>query len=123
MKDDHRDRLGRPLRGTDASEHAFPQVPERDSISSAEAITLARYYLEQDLPFHVHEVFEQRWRCCPEQERALWQALAQWGAAITHAARGNARGAHQVGSRALAGLLDVLGSSESGSAVAGIDPT
>ncbi len=71
----------------------------------------------------MHEVFEQRWRCCPEQERALWQALAQWGAAITHAARGNARGANQVGSRALAGLLDVLGSSESGSAVAGIDPT
>ncbi len=103
-----RDRLGRPLRGATSKDDAFWQIPERTFISSAETIALAREYLSQDLPFHVHEVFEQRWRCCPDEERALWQALAQLGAAITHAARGNDRGAHRVGLRGLDGLLAAL---------------
>lgn len=108
MKSGDRDRLGRPLRGTESEAQAFWQVPERTSISSAETIALAREYLQQDLPFHAHEIFEQRWRCCPAEERPLWQALAQLGAAITHAARGNDRGAHLVGLRGLDGLLAAL---------------
>ena len=50
-------------------------------------------YLAADLPFHAHETFEQRWHCCPEDEREAWQALAQWAAALTQAARGNPKGA------------------------------
>lgn len=61
-------------------------------------------YLEQDLPFHAHEVFEQRWRCAPKNERPLWKALAQWGAALTHEARGNSIGARRIAERALSGL-------------------
>ena len=57
-------------------------------------------YLDRNLPFHVHEVFEQRWRCAPESERSTWQALAQWGAALTHHARGNAIGQHRIAGRA-----------------------
>jgi len=119
-----RDRLGRPLRGTQATNQAFWQVSDRTSISTAETIELARDYLQQDLPFHAHEVFEQRWRCCPPDERALWQALAQLGAAITHAARGNDRGAHRVGLRGLDKLLAALSAADqpSGSTGTGIDP-
>lgn len=104
----YRDRLGRPLRGPTAVEHAFPQIDERDFITAEQTWALAREYLEQDLPFHVHEVFEQRWRCCPSEERQLWQALAQFGAALTHAARANAPGAYRVGSRSLFNLMDAL---------------
>ncbi|MFM8353029.1 MAG: DUF309 domain-containing protein [Actinomycetales bacterium] len=116
-----RDRLGRPLRAAASADQAFWQIPERSSISSSETIALAREYLMQDLPFHAHEVFEQRWRCCPAEERPLWKALAQLGAAITHAARGNDRGAHQVGLRGLDGLLSALGLGESGSTGTGVD--
>lgn len=130
MATSQRDRLGRPLRGADVA-RAFPQFQDgapSGPIDAAETIALAQQYLADDLPFHVHEVFEQRWRCCPEQERALWRALAQWGAALTHAARGNARGAHQVGLRSLTGLLEILaehqpdgGTCESGLAGPGVN--
>jgi hypothetical protein len=95
-----RDRLGRPLRGESANHLNFPTVPERNFISGEQAWSEACSYLDQELPFHAHEVFEQRWRCSPDSERALWQSLAQWGAALTHRARGNALGAQQVGLRA-----------------------
>lgn len=89
MFDRHaRDRFGRPVAAD--SPDAFPPVPERGDIPSDEAWAAALAYLEVGLPFHAHEVFEQRWRCCPEVERELWQALARWCAALTQAARGNA---------------------------------
>lgn len=99
-----RDRLGRPLSAdTDPSE-AFPGVPERSQVSAHDAWHEALAYLDAGLPFHAHETFEQRWRCAPAHERAVWQALAQWGAALTHAARGNPRGARVVARRALVNL-------------------
>ena len=72
-----RDRLGRPVPAGD--DRVFPSVPERDFVSSEDAWSEGMEYLGRDLPFHVHEVFEQRWRCAPESERSTWQALAQWG--------------------------------------------
>ena len=99
-----RDRYGRPLgHGADPGT-AYPGVPDRTFISGSQAWLEALAYIEQDLPFHAHEVFEQRWRCAPNIERALWQALAQWGAALTHEARGNAIGARRIAERALSGL-------------------
>lgn len=99
-----RDRYGRPLPLDCDPALIVPAVPERDAITGEQAWTEALDYLSQDLPFHAHEVFEQRWRCAPEPERACWQALAQWGAALTHRARGNTRGAHRIAERALHGL-------------------
>ncbi len=93
-----RDRLGRPLRGDIGA--AFPQVPDQPEISDIEAWKQAMEYLKRDLPFHVHEVCEQRWRCAPDESKAAWRALAQWGAALTHAARGNETGARALGQRA-----------------------
>ena len=96
-----RDRLGRPLSaGADQSE-AFPSIPPRDTVLSEVAWAEAQEYVSLGLPFHAHEVFEQRWRSCPPEERDLWRALAQWGAALTHQARGNAKGAVQVADRAM----------------------
>jgi hypothetical protein len=94
-----RDRLGRPLAVGDP--RAFPEVCESDHISSMDAWSQAQLYLEQGLPFHAHEVFEQRWKSCPPDERDAWQALAQWGAALTHQARGNEIGQRRIASRAL----------------------
>jgi hypothetical protein len=95
-----RDRLGRPLRGGKIATDSFPQVPEREFISSEQAWSEITEYLAADLPFHVHEVAEQRWRCAPPAETALWRACAQMGAALTHRARGNRVGADRLAERA-----------------------
>lgn len=100
-----RDRYGRPL-GNDAdSDEVFPGVVERTFIEASEAWAQALNYLDRDLPFHAHETFEQRWKCAPHDERPCWKALAQWGAALTHRARGNTKGARSVAHRAQHGLL------------------
>jgi hypothetical protein len=44
-------------------------------------------------PFHAHEVLEASWKTGPASERDLWQGLAQIAVGLTHAHRGNARGA------------------------------
>jgi len=104
MSDQPRDRYGRPLRGTFDS--AVPGIPDRAEISSEEAWSQALEYLRLDLPFHAHETFEQRWRCCATQEREIWQALAQWAAALTQLARGNSNGAKANAQKSLAKLND-----------------
>jgi hypothetical protein len=101
-----RDRYGRPLADDADPAAAVPSVPERVMIESDEAWASALAYLADDLPFHAHEIFEQRWKCAPDDERACWKALAQWGAALTHRARGNTHGARQVAQRAERGLRD-----------------
>lgn len=45
------------------------------------------------MPFHAHEVLEDTWKLAPEQERELWQGLAQLAVGITHSLRGNRPGA------------------------------
>lgn len=98
-----RDRYGRPL-ARDAVQRPFPGVPPRAWLTSAQAWHEAQAYLALDLPFHAHEVCELRWRVCGQDERILWRALAQWTAALTHAARGNAAGAAAVAGGALEAL-------------------
>ncbi len=44
-------------------------------------------------PFHAHEVLEASWKAAPAEERDFWQGLAQLAVGLTHARRGNARGA------------------------------
>lgn len=105
-----RDRLGRPLPA--GHPDAFPPPPERTSVTAAAALREADGYLADGLPFHAHEVLEARWRCAPTAERPLWRALAQWAAAVTHAARGNPTGAHRLAARAGAALVDWQGPHE-----------
>ncbi len=62
-------------------------------IGGAEAAALADQLLRDGRPFHAHEVLEAAWKSGPAQERDLWQGLAQIAVGLTHARRGNARGA------------------------------
>jgi hypothetical protein len=58
-----------------------------------EASTLGGRLLAEGRPFHAHEVFEAAWKTGQESEHDLWQGLAQIAVGLTHARRGNARGA------------------------------
>lgn len=84
-----RDALGRPL--PYGAEGVAP-VPE-DALPPLETIRFARTLVEQGRSFAAHEVLEARWKAGPEQERDLWQGLAQLCVGLTHHARGNHLGA------------------------------
>jgi predicted metal-dependent hydrolase len=62
-------------------------------LAGADAARLADELLRAGRPFHAHEVLEASWKSGPAQERDLWQGLAQVAVGLTHAHRGNARGA------------------------------
>ncbi len=100
-----RDQYGRPLRGEEAKKLSYPQVPDREIIDGPAAWNETMQYFRKGLPFHMHEVCEQRWRCAPSAEVLAWKALSQWGAALTHEARGNITGARAVALRAHDNLL------------------
>jgi uncharacterized protein len=63
------------------------------ALPPAEALARAQQLLDQGMPFHAHEVLEAAWKAAPSAERDLWQGLAQIAVGLTHARRGNARGA------------------------------
>ncbi|HUY48491.1 MAG TPA: DUF309 domain-containing protein [Streptosporangiaceae bacterium] len=85
-----RDALGRPLpRGAPGAE----RVPDDLSLPPADALALAQQLLDTGRPFHAHEVLEASWKQAPQQERDLWRGLAQVAVGLTHAQRGNSRGA------------------------------
>jgi len=91
-----RDGLGRPLDRADdpGSEVAgTDRIPDDLVITGAEAAALADRLLRGGRPFHAHEVLEAAWKSGPAGERDLWQGLAQIAVGLTHARRGNARGA------------------------------
>ncbi len=56
------------------------------------------------LAFNAHEVLEAAWKNGPDDEKAMWQALAQFAVGITHVQRGNLKGAITVLRRASGGL-------------------
>ncbi|MGH3671167.1 MAG: DUF309 domain-containing protein [Pseudonocardiaceae bacterium] len=85
-----RDALGRPL-PRDA--HGVARVPEDVVLSPDEAVRRAQRFIDDGYPFHAHEVFEAAWKSIPGPERELWRGLAQIAVGLTHARRGNARGA------------------------------
>ena len=88
-----RDGLGRPLdRAADPGSGA-DRIPDDLLITGAEAAALADRLLRDGRPFHAHEVLEAAWKSGPASERDLWQGLAQIAVGLTHARRGNARGA------------------------------
>ena len=98
-----RDGLGRPLARVDDPGAVDPgaadpgsgadRIPDDLVITGAEAAALADRLLRDGRPFHAHEVLEAAWKYGPASERDLWQGLAQIAVGLTHARRGNARGA------------------------------
>lgn len=85
-----RDALGRPLPygavGEERAPEGIRRTPERTLAEAQELLDAGR-------PFHAHEVLEDAWKSAPEGERQLWRGLAQLAVGLTHAARGNQRGA------------------------------
>jgi hypothetical protein len=90
-----RDALGRPLprdaQSPDAQ--AEDRIPDDLLLPPADALALAQRLLDSGKPFHAHEVLEASWKAAPQAERELWRGLAQVAVGLTHAQRGNARGA------------------------------
>jgi predicted metal-dependent hydrolase len=68
-------------------------MPDDLVVSPAEAAELGARLLAAGRPFHAHEVFEAAWKSATGPERGLWRGLAQIAVGLTHARRGNARGA------------------------------
>jgi hypothetical protein len=96
-----RDAIGRPLPyGATGVEPIFeePLAPEA-------TLNYARALLDEGRPFAAHEALEVRWKSCPDEERDLWQGLAQLCVGLTHHERGNAVGASRLVERA-AGRLE-----------------
>lgn len=100
-----RDALGRPL---PYSAEGVEPVSE-EPLPPLEAIAEARRLLDKGRPFSAHEVFEARWKDCPESERPLWQGLAQICVGLTHEARGNEVGAARLLDRGTAQLQNYRG--------------
>jgi hypothetical protein len=91
-----RDGLGRPL------PYGSPGVerqPEGVVRTPDETLAEAQRLLDEGRPFHAHEVFEDAWKSADGPERGLWKGLAQLAVGLTHAARGNVKGAAALLSR------------------------
>ena len=95
-----RDALGRPLPYGEAGVEPVPEEP----LPPLETLALARRLVQEGRPFAAHEVLEARWKAGPDDERDLWQGLAQICVGLTHAARGNSVGAVRLLERGAARL-------------------
>jgi uncharacterized protein len=81
-------------------------------LDGPEAARLADELLRAGRPFHAHEVLEASWKSGPPDERDLWQGLAQVAVGLTHAHRGNARGAVALLTRGAKRVRDYQASSD-----------
>ena len=102
-----RDGLGRPL---DRQAPGEPVIGDDLALTPAEALALAQQLVDDGRPFHAHEVLEASWRTAPPGERDLWQGLAQLAVGLTHARRGNQRGAAALLRRGAARISGYAGS-------------
>ena len=109
-----RDALGRPLPKSAAADQ--PGIPDDLVIAPAEAAALGGRLLAEGRPFHAHEVFEAAWKSLDGPDRELWRGLAQVAVGLTHARRGNARGAVALLRRGAANVTAAGGASP------GVDP-
>jgi uncharacterized protein len=96
-----RDPYGRPLPHGAAG---VERVPDDLVLGADEAVTEAQRLLDAGLPFPAHDVLEGVWKTAPAAERELWRGLAQLAVGLTHAQRGNPRGAVALLNRAADGL-------------------
>ena len=96
-----RDALGRPL---PQGSEGVPRIPDDVELPPAETLAYAQDLLDRGLAFNAHEVLEAAWKNGPDDERMLWQGLAQLAVGITHIQRGNVKGAITLLRRASARL-------------------
>lgn len=101
-----RDGLGRPL---DRAATGEPLLPDDLRLTPDDAVLAAQRMIDDGRPFHAHEVLEAAWKTAPAGQRDLWQGLAQIAVGLTHARRGNSRGAVALLRRGAAGVAGHLG--------------
>jgi hypothetical protein len=85
-----RDAQGRPL------PHGAPgvdRIAEDVVLGPDDAVQQAQQLIDDGYPFYAHEVFEGVWKATSGERRELWQGLAQLAVGLTHAQRGNPKGA------------------------------
>ncbi|MGD9619688.1 MAG: DUF309 domain-containing protein [Mycolicibacterium sp.] len=99
-----RDELGRPL---PHGVQGVPRIPDDLDLSPAAYLCYAQQLLDDGLAFNAHEVLEAAWKSAPDDERPLWQGLAQIAVGITHIQRGNLRGAATILRRAAGRIAEV----------------
>jgi len=113
MAERDRDESGRPrsARPRDAFGRPLPQgvegiarIPDDLELPPAESLAYAQDLPDQGLAFNAHEVLEAAWKNGPDDERMLWQGLAQLAVGLTHVQRGNVKGALTLLRRASARL-------------------
>lgn len=68
-------------------------MPDDLRLAPGEALPFAQRLIDEGRPFHAHEVLEAAWKTGPPAERPVWKGLAQVAVGLTHARRGNWRGA------------------------------
>jgi hypothetical protein len=112
-----RDATGRPLPHGAAG---VERVPEDLVLTAAEAVAEAQRLLDAGNPFGAHEVLEGAWKAAPAGERGLWRGLAQVAVGLTHAQRGNTRGAVALLDRGADGLRRWVGAAPADLDVAGV---
>jgi hypothetical protein len=86
-----RDELGRPLSRSAPGDPS--PLPEESALPPAAALALAQQLIDHGRAFRAHEVLEASWKAAEPAERDLWKGLAQVAVGLTHAQRGNAKGA------------------------------
>jgi uncharacterized protein len=106
-----RDALGRPL---PHGAQGVPTIPDDLDLTPDETVAEAQRLFDEGMPFHAHEVLEAAWKTAGPETRELWRALAQYGAGLTHAQRGNARGAVSLLERAGDGIARWIGDPPAG---------
>jgi uncharacterized protein len=135
-----RDELGRPLsRGVPGDPRSAGELrPARDPLPPGElapsgemapgevalppagALALAQRLIGRGQAFRAHEVLEASWKAAEPAERGLWKGLAQVAVGLTHAQRGNARGAVALLRRGAAAVGGYAGGCPHGIDAAGV---
>jgi hypothetical protein len=91
-----RDELGRPQAFGAAGEPTRDEPP----LPPVEALAAADRLFAAGRPFAAHEVLEAVWKVAAPAERDFWRGVAQVAVAVTHARRGNRKGAAALAQRA-----------------------
>jgi uncharacterized protein len=90
------------------------RVPDDVVFGPDDGVVEAQRLLDAGLPFPAHDVLESVWKTAPPAEREVWRALAQVAVGLTHAQRGNPRGAVALLRRAGDGLGRWVGPAPAG---------
>lgn len=101
-----RDALGRPL---PSGRNGYDE-PDPVATTPEAALDEAQQLLATGRAFRAHEVLEAMWKGTEDANRELWRGLAQLAVGITHAQRGNAKGASALLRRAAQTLAPFSGS-------------